>query len=430
MKKMILILSAAIVVVISAITFLKLGWFGNFGTNNSTDSNVVVDSNIHYYNLEEGLENIFNFGPASTATTEKEAIVELEERCSKDPVLLSALVIMTDNLYGTNFGSRADAESYMTCANRIANEFAQDSKAFRDTRERLLSFLRANSEIELRQVLVLYDQMYMNPFVLNASGGPELVIFETEQTTSTVLTFWVDIKGNKIPLNLRLACGFQPTDVAETLGEKPQSVPTTSEPISSSGETGSTVGKSGGSASNQSSKSGGSVSSSNQSGKSGGSVKSDQSGRQGGQIPVATPTPTPSHKWGSGGGKSGGTVGDCKESDSSLNTGNVSSDHSGKIDGEEAKKNDKLQPTPPPRSTSTHGAVDTSNGDSGGATTSSGGGSVSNEKITTDDNHSTTSAKSDSIVVKSGVSVTDNSSGKASTTTSEKTNSGTISAPD
>lgn len=204
----------------------------------ANDTDEDTEAEWHFYNndVQGGNEDDdFNFGPPLEGDTADELDSEFRARIEKDPALGAAAAAWVD----CNLGTRYLGEFYQSCKgdwaktiNSSKDKFIKDSAMYGDTRESLFELMNV-AEVSVESGEILEDQMYMNPFVSNANGSPDVIVMKTKDHKGKFLVYTWKIKGNKVSVAFRTECGGQPTDVGEKMDitpEEPTSPNTPSNP--------------------------------------------------------------------------------------------------------------------------------------------------------------------------------------------------------
>lgn len=203
-------------------------------------------SGWHFYNLEMlGTEEPFNFGPSPVheGWTATDYINDLQSRMSVDPALGAAVLAWVD----ANVGTRYLGEFYETAQhnwaaamNAAKGRWTSDPNEYFRTLDAFWAFVNASATASIddtaRQAV---DQMYQNPFV--SGDSPDIIVLETNQGDGPWLVLNFTIKGNQFPVEFRVKCGYQPSNVSRIMGITPQETPTVVPPASGNGGGGGTT---------------------------------------------------------------------------------------------------------------------------------------------------------------------------------------------
>lgn len=208
-----------------------------------------AESNWHFYNLDlqdnENDGDDFNFGPnpiseVAMNTGMLEQIESgnfdiakidptgfdqnLRDRMRVDPALGAADMAWFDSLLGTRylgvFYDECD-EQWDAAMNKAKEQWIGDAADYNDTITAFFEYLDKADKVEVRKDdKQLSDQMYMNP--ATKDDVPDIIVLETDEHGGWYLVYTFTIKETKkVEVMYRIACGYQPTDVAEVMNITP-----------------------------------------------------------------------------------------------------------------------------------------------------------------------------------------------------------------
>ena len=186
-------------------------------------------SNWHFYNNDVqggNAEDDFNFGPAPKVDTAAEYDKDFRKRLEEDPALGAADMAWADAWLGTRYlGEFYEScnEDWAKTINAAKEAWIKDPAAYKQTLDAFFQMLNT-AEVKVTAGNGLEDQMYMNPYTVD--GTPDVIVLATPDHTGKFLTYLFTIKGTgKVKVMYRIECGYQPTNVEEVMGIKPQTKP-------------------------------------------------------------------------------------------------------------------------------------------------------------------------------------------------------------
>ena len=188
-------------------------WYGFY--NLSLKGGDTADDYNFGYNLADYKEN-------PTATDYDR---DFRDRMKVDPALAAAATAWLD----ANVGTRYLGEFYESCKhdwaktiNTAKDRFTTDQAAYYNNLDAFFAFLDTGT-ISVKTGTNLVDQMYMNPYT--ESGVPDVIVMKTDHPEGLFLVYTFSIKGNVLEVAYRIECGYQPTNVEQVMGIKPQENP-------------------------------------------------------------------------------------------------------------------------------------------------------------------------------------------------------------
>lgn len=186
----------------------------------------------HFYNTDlqydEDVTNNYNFGPNpyNEKWVAEDYSKDFRARLEKDPALGAADLAWLD----ANVGTRYLGEFYESCKGDWAKTinvakvtFMKDQILYKKTLVAAFAFLDEGEVALMDSTSDITDQMYMNPFTVDAV--PDVIVMKTDQQDGPFLVYTLKIKGNVKTVKYRIPCGYQPTNVEGVMHITPQTPP-------------------------------------------------------------------------------------------------------------------------------------------------------------------------------------------------------------
>ena len=171
---------------------------------------------------------------------------DFRERLRNDPALGAADMAWFDAVMGTRYIGVFYDEckgQWDAAINSAKDHFMENHDTYDQTLDAFFEYLDMSVDVSVRKDKGMTDQMYMNPFSPIA-GVPDVICLESEDHEGWFLVYKFTIKGTtKKEVKYRINCGYQPTNVAETMKLTPGKNPNKK---SGGGGSGGGVGGSGG----------------------------------------------------------------------------------------------------------------------------------------------------------------------------------------
>lgn len=192
----------------------------------------------HYYNddlQEDGkVENDFNFGPNpwSDGKDFDHYQEDFALRRSNDPVLLASTCVALDCTFGTDYIGEILYEGYderlnmLERADAAARVLSEDEELHRTVNTAVNKFLSSAKKRELKQMVDIGDQLFMNPATV--SGIPGIVFYETEFDKGWCIVYTFQMKSGsntEEQVAFHIPCGYQWCNATEKIDVKPEPKP-------------------------------------------------------------------------------------------------------------------------------------------------------------------------------------------------------------
>ena len=196
----------------------------------------------HYYNddlQDDGkAENDFNFGPNPWVDGKDFDYYHqnFAQRRAKDPVLLASTCIALDCTFGTDLIGEILYEGYdeklnvLERADAAAKILNENETLHNSVNSAVNKFLSSAKRREMKQMIDIGDQLFMNPSTI--SGIPGIVFYETEFEKGWCLVYTFQMKSGSNTeehVVFHIPCGYQWCNATEKIDVEPETKPVTPE---------------------------------------------------------------------------------------------------------------------------------------------------------------------------------------------------------
>ncbi len=156
-------------------------------------------------------------------------LADMQKRMRQDVALGVADVSAADAVRGTRqagffFDETVNGKPWVLRMNEMKELYLGQQENYNRMLDVFFDEIQREAKVELVNLEGITDQMYMTPFTV--SGIPDIIVAESGEHSGWVLLItWPDVKGREYKVAYRIACGYQPVNIADDMDVVPEPNP-------------------------------------------------------------------------------------------------------------------------------------------------------------------------------------------------------------